>query len=131
MALGDNLRRLRVNQGLTQGDLSLSTGIKLGQISKIETNKAKPGADTIYKFMDALDCSADSLFMDKERTGLKGVLKEAFEYADKLPEFEQEILIEVIERFCQANGFKTMLSEHRVLIDFTKDKVEYPPLNKK
>lgn len=124
MAIGDNLRRLRVNKGLTQGELSSMTGVKLGQISKIERNEADPKVSTIYKLMASLDCSADSVFMDKEKTGLKGVMKEALEDASKLPESDQKTLLTIIHRFCVANGLNTMLKEHRVLIDISRSPKE-------
>lgn len=124
MAIGDNLRRLRVNRGMTQGELSNKTGVKLGQISKIERNEADPKVSTIYKLMSALDCSADSVFMDQEKIGVKGVLKQALEEAEKLPEDDQKVIIKIIERFCLASGLNTMLREHRVLIDINREKRE-------
>lgn len=120
MALGDNIRRIRVNKGMTLGDLSVETGVKLGQLSKIELNNADPKASTLYKILNALDCSADSVFMDQEKTGVKGVLKEAFESASKLPGDDQITLINIVEKFCIANGLNTMLNEHRVLINIAK-----------
>jgi len=125
VALGDNIRRLRINKGMTQGDLSEKTGIKLGQISKIERNEADSKISTIYKIMAELDCSADSIFMDQEKTGIKGVLKEAFESAAKLPEKDQEALIQIVDKYCIANGLNTMLKDHRLLISFKKP--EDPP----
>lgn len=120
MALGDNLRRIRTNKGMTQGELSLKSGLKLGQISKIERNEADTKISSIYKLISALDCSADSLFLDQQKTGIKGVLKEAFESASKLPEEDQISLIKIIDKFCIANGLDTMLREHRVLIDISR-----------
>ena len=117
MSLGDNLRRLRMDKGLTQGDLSNESGVGLGQISKLERNKADPTLSTIYKLMSALDCSADRLLMDKEKAGLSGILKEQFERVSGLPKRDQELLIEIMDKFCIANGLKTMLDEHRVLIN--------------
>ena len=120
MALGENLRRLRINKGMTQGDLALETGIKLGQISKTERNEADTKISTIYKLLKALDCSADSLFLDQEKTNMKGILKEAFESAAKLPEEDQISLIKIVDKFCIANGLDTMLQEHRLLINISK-----------
>ena len=117
MSLGENLRRLRIDKGLTQGDLSNESGVGLGQISKLERNKADPTLSTIYKLMGALDCSADRLLMDKEKAGLGGILKEQFERVSGLPERDQELMIEIMDKFCIANGLKTMLDEHRVLIN--------------
>lgn len=119
MALGENLRRLRVARGLTQGELSIMTGVKLGQISKIERNEADPKVSTVYKLMKALDCSADRMFMDEAKTGIKGVLKEAFEEAGNLPQDDQVTIIKIIEKFCMANGLNTMLKEHKILINAT------------
>ena len=116
MSLGDNLKRMRIDRGMTQGDLSNKSGVGLGQISKIERNKADPTASTIYKLMGALDCSADRLLLDKEKSGLTAVLKEQFERIAGLPEGDQEALIRIMDKFCVANGLKTMLDEHRVLI---------------
>lgn len=130
MAIGDNIRRIRVSKGMTQGDLSISSGVKLGQISNIERNEADPKVSTIYKLMMALDCSADSVFMDQEKTGIKGVLKEAFESASRLPNDDQISLIKIIDKFCIANGLNTMLKEHRFLIDISRGprSDESPPL---
>lgn len=122
MALGENLRRLRTNKGMTQGELSIKTGIKLGQISKIERNEADAKISTIYKLIEALDCSADSMLLDQEKTGIKGLLKEAFESTAKLPEEDQISLIKIIDKFCIANGLETMLKEHRILIDISNSK---------
>ena len=114
---------------MTQGDLSEKTGIKLGQISKIERNEADSKISTIYKIMEKLDCSADSIFMDQEKMGIKGVLKEAFESAAKLPEKDQEVLIQIVDKFCIANGLNTMIKDHRLLISF-KNPGNPPPILK-
>lgn len=119
MSLGENLRRLRIDKGLTQGDLSNSSGVGLGQISKLERNKADPTLSTIYKLMNALDCSADRLLMDKGKAGLSGVLKEQFERVSGLQSRDQELVIEIMDKFCIANGLKTMLDDHRVLISLS------------
>jgi transcriptional regulator with XRE-family HTH domain len=101
---------------MTQGELSNKSGVGLGQISKLERNKADPTLSTLYKLMTALDCSADRLLMDKEKSGLSAVLKEQFERVSGLPEGDQETLIRIMDKFCIANGLRTMLDEHRVLI---------------
>jgi transcriptional regulator with XRE-family HTH domain len=121
MSLGDNLKRLRIDRGMTQGDLSNKSGVGLGQVSKIERNKADPTASTIYKLITALDCSADRLIHDKDKTGLTGLLKEQFERVSGLPQRDQEDLIRIMDKFCVANGLKTMLDEHRVLIGISGD----------
>lgn len=116
MGLGENLRRLRIDKGLTQGDVSNMSGIGLGQISKLERNKADPALSTIYKLMGALDCSADRLVMDVRKAGLQGMVKEQFERVATLPKRDRELIIEIVDKFCIANGLRSMLDEHKVLI---------------
>jgi len=116
MNLGDNLKRLRTDRGMTQGDLSNKSGVGLAQISKLERNKADPALSTLYKLMSALDCSADRLLLDTEKSGLSGLLKEQFERVAGLPVEDQENLIRIMDKFCIANGLKTMLDDHRLLI---------------
>lgn len=124
MAFGENLRRIRTSRGMTQNTLSELTGIKLGQISKIERNDADTKLSTIYKLLEALDCSADTLFLDEAKTGVKGMLKEAFENASKLPKEEQITIVKVIDRFVDANGIDKMLKESRVLLNWKKRGIE-------
>lgn len=121
MSLGENLRRLRLDKGLTQGELSQNSGVGLGQISKLERNKADPTLSTLYKLMAALDCSAGRLLMDTEKSGLKDILKEQFERVSGLPEDDQDTIIRIMDKFCIANGLRTMLDEHRLLLDISRE----------
>ena len=117
MSLGENLRRLRIDKGMTQGELSNKSGVGLGQISKLERNKADATLSTLYKLMGALDCSADRLLLDTEKTGMNAVLKEQFERIAGLPQRDQTLIIAIMDKFCIANGLKTMLDEHRMLLN--------------
>jgi transcriptional regulator with XRE-family HTH domain len=101
---------------MTQGDLSNKSGVALGQISKIERNKADPTAKTIKHLVDALGCSADRLLYDRETDGDLGLLKDQFERVASLPEKDQKALIHIMDQVCVANGLRSMLDEHRVLI---------------
>ncbi|MCP5131181.1 MAG: helix-turn-helix transcriptional regulator [Pseudomonadales bacterium] len=106
-----------MDKGLTQGELSNNSGVGLGQISKLERNKADPTLSTLYKLMGALECSAGRLLMDNEKSGLNAILKEQFERVSGLPEDDQETIIRIMDKFCIANGLKTMLDEHKLLIN--------------
>ena len=116
MKLGDNLKRLRIDRGMTQGDLSNKSGVALGQISKIERNKADPTAKTIRHLIDALGCSADRLLYDREQDGDLGLLKDQFVRVASLPEKDQKAIIHIMDQVCVANGLRSMLDEHRLLI---------------
>ncbi len=110
MSLGDNIKRLRRDKAWTQGDLSDKTGIKLGHISKLERDESDPKLETIYKLMNAFNCSADALLMDPEKTPLDGVVRAAFERAANLPEANKRSIIDVIDNYCIAIGFKAQFT---------------------
>ncbi len=59
--IGDNLRRIRSQQNLSQADVSRLTGLRHGFISELESNKKEPCAGTLLKLSTALGVSVDSL----------------------------------------------------------------------
>jgi len=111
MALGDNLKQLRKEKGLTQGDLSELSGIKLAHISKLERSESDPKLSTIEKLIKALDCTADRLLFDQSTSGLNGWLKHSLEAAKTLPARDKATLIEIIDKYVLANRLKTALEE--------------------
>lgn len=120
MSLGDNLKRLRKDKGWTQGDLAKKTEIKLGHISKIERDETDPKLSTLYKLIEALDCSSDSL-METSKT-ISPALKAAFERAENLPDDKKLTIIDLIDNYCIANSMKEMMEGDR---QFFRMKGEY------
>lgn len=111
MALGDNLKRLRKESGLTQGDLSELCGIKLAHISKLERSESDPKLTTITKLIKALDCSADQLLFDKSCCSLNNWLKLSLEAAQTLPERDKATLIEIIDKYVLANRMNILMRD--------------------
>ncbi|MEE4202586.1 MAG: hypothetical protein V2I45_03075 [Halieaceae bacterium] len=62
---------------------------------------------------------ADRLIVDKEAEGLTGILTDQFERMATLPEAGQVMLIKIMDKFSVANGLKTMLDDHRMLISLS------------
>lgn len=110
MSLGDNLRRLRREKGLTQYQLAEKTGMKVGHISKLEADGADPKLSSIYKLMEGLGCSADALLLDTDRLKTDDVLRMALERALALPEANKVHLIDVVDHYCIACGIEQMLN---------------------
>jgi len=111
MSFGTNLKRLRRDKSLTQGDLAKASGVKLGHISKLECDTLEPKISTVYKLMSGLDCNADMLLMDAEKTNMSTVLKTQFERAALLPEENQRVLVDLIDKYCIATGLQGYLKE--------------------
>ena len=111
MSFGSNLKRLRRDRNLTQGELAKASEVKLGHISKLECDSLEPKISTVYKLMNGLKCNADMLLMDTEKTNMSTILKTQFERAASLPEENQRTLIDLIDKYCIAVSFQGYLKE--------------------
>jgi len=69
-ALGKNLKEIRLQNGLTQLDLEMKTGIDNSDISKIEKGKLNIEFFTVVKLAEALDVSIASFFKDENKPSL-------------------------------------------------------------
>ena len=59
--LGQNMKRIRVKKGMSQGDIARALKVDRGYISNIENGKKNPTIATIQKLANALGVSADEL----------------------------------------------------------------------
>jgi len=106
MSLGENIKRLRGDRGWTQGILAKKSGLGLNLVSKLERNASDPKLSTIYKLMNAFNCSADKLLMDPEKVGIDGILESTLERALNLPEANKRVVIEIVDKYCIAVGLE-------------------------
>jgi transcriptional regulator with XRE-family HTH domain len=53
--VGAQVRRLRLEQGLTLAQMGERTGLNVGYLSQVETDKASPSLETLAALADALD----------------------------------------------------------------------------
>ena len=120
MSLGVNLKQLRQEKGWTQGDLSKASGVKLGHVSRLERDDTDPKLSTIYKLLEALDCSPDTLLMDENQVGISARMKAAFDRADNLVDEEKEIVLNIIDKYCTAAGMEQLMESKRFIIGVGK-----------
>lgn len=59
--LGENLKRIRVEKGMTQGDIVRTLGVSRSFVSNIENGKTNPTLSTIANLAKALGVSSDEL----------------------------------------------------------------------
>ncbi|HED37627.1 MAG TPA: XRE family transcriptional regulator [Ignavibacteria bacterium] len=59
--LGENLKRIRTEKDISQGDIARELGVDRGFISTIENGKTNPTLATIAKLAKALNVSSDKL----------------------------------------------------------------------
>ena len=59
--LGDNIRRIRLAKGMTQGDLCRKLEVDRGYMSNVESGKKNPTLSTIERIAKALNVSIEEL----------------------------------------------------------------------
>jgi transcriptional regulator with XRE-family HTH domain len=63
MKLGDKIRQLREEAGLTQGQLALGSAVSQGYLSQLENGEVKnPSAAVLLRVAEAIQIDADELF---------------------------------------------------------------------
>ncbi|HCA3882435.1 TPA: helix-turn-helix domain-containing protein [Salmonella enterica] len=61
ISLGGRVQQKRKEKGMTQRDLAHKIGVSFASVSLWEKDSAEPGARTLNKIADALDCSTEWL----------------------------------------------------------------------
>ena len=59
--MGEKLKAARIAAGMTQTQLAEAAGLKQRDVSRYESGKHEPGALTLKRLAQALDCSMDVL----------------------------------------------------------------------
>jgi transcriptional regulator with XRE-family HTH domain len=59
--LGKNLKRIRTEKGISQGDIAKSLGVSRGFVSNIENGKTNPTLATISRLANAIGVTSDEL----------------------------------------------------------------------
>ena len=61
MLFGDNLKKIRAEKGISQGDLAKLIDVHATHISRYERNLTSPTIEVAKKIADALEVSTDAL----------------------------------------------------------------------
>lgn len=62
----ERLRRLRLEKGWQQKDLSERSGVRRNQLTAYEIGKYRPSWEALIQLSDAIDCSVDFLMRGEE-----------------------------------------------------------------
>ena len=93
MNLGERIKELRENKGLTRYRLTQITGISGHHIKGIEEGTRQPTIDTLEKMIIPLGITLAELFNDGEATYLSEKEKQLIENFRTLPEDKSDALI--------------------------------------
>jgi transcriptional regulator with XRE-family HTH domain len=113
MVIGDRIRALREQRGLSQGQIEKRTGLLRCYISRVENGHTVPSIETVEKLARALDVPLYQIFWDGEEmpalANLPGRVTENEVATDESPEQEQ-----FIRRMAQL--FNLLSEEDRELL---------------
>jgi transcriptional regulator with XRE-family HTH domain len=95
MVIGDRIRALREQRGLSQGQIEKRTGLLRCYISRVENGHTVPSIETVEKLSKALDVPLYQIFWDGEEmpalANLPGRMTEDDVATEESPEQEQFI----------------------------------------
>ncbi|MDE3137765.1 MAG: helix-turn-helix transcriptional regulator [Acidobacteriota bacterium] len=113
MVIGDRIRALREQRGLSQGQIEKRTGLLRCYISRVENGHTVPSIETVEKLARALEVPLYQIFWDGEEmpalVNLPGRMTEDDVATDESPEQEQ-----FIRRMAQL--FNLLSEEDRQLL---------------
>lgn len=93
MNLGNRIRELRKNKGVSQLELAYDMDMSMNTISGIELGKISPKIDTLKKIAQKLDIDISELFDFSENTPKDKVIrKKVEEISRKLMPLDRELL---------------------------------------
>lgn len=100
--VGERIQSLRQQKGLTQQQFSEMVGISTNYLSDLERGVSSPRMDKLVSIMNALDCSADELFIDVISRGYEARASRLNEEIEKLSPKERERAFAILEAFIQS-----------------------------
>lgn len=94
MDIGQRIKNLRVQKGLTQEELGERTDLTKGYISQLERNLSSPSMETFFSLLEVLGCQPQDFF-NVESTQQKVVYEvdERTSYIDEEKRYEVEWLV--------------------------------------
>ena len=89
--LGERIKRLRKNRGLTQEQLSEIIDITPRNLSRIEVGESFVSADTLDKIIEALSVTAEELFAYENIKEPKELLADIYTALDEIKTNKQQL----------------------------------------
>ena len=90
-AISEQIRRLRMERGLTQQELAEKSHLSLPFINRLENNPKNISIETLMKILDTLEISLSDFFLP---------------FSDDIDQYTQELLITI-----RSNKHKEMITE--------------------
>jgi transcriptional regulator with XRE-family HTH domain len=73
MVIGERLKQLREEKGMSQGDIETKTGLLRCYISRVENGHTVPSIETLEKMANSMEIPLYQLFGGKDLPGVKSI----------------------------------------------------------
>jgi transcriptional regulator with XRE-family HTH domain len=112
MKIGTTIRSLRLQKGLSQGDIEKKTGLLRCYLSRVENGHTVPSLDTLSKIAISLDVPLAQFFADDSLNHQIGnqkltdeelrFLTQIRRYSSNLNESDRKLLLAMVKKFSQT-----------------------------
>ena len=126
MNIGERLRFLREQSGISGKALAEKIGLVPSQINKIEHNVTKPSIDSLERICGSLGITLGEFF-SVEKLDIEPELRRLLQTAKKLTPAEREKLIELIDLMKNSQGEKQGIDvrfDNKILTEKNKAKIK-------
>lgn len=89
MSVGDNIKKARLNKGLSQDQVAETSGIPLSTYKKYENGSLQPTAGPIRAIAKALAISTDEILLDPDERSVRSELSALFSEVGRMSQAEQ------------------------------------------
>ena len=96
-ALGENIRRIRKRQKMTQDVFSEKIGIEPSSLSNIENGKTLPSTLTILQIQQQFNISAQEIFDIEYLNNIKSIEEDIYNSVEKLDTEKKRALWRIIK----------------------------------
>ncbi|MBV8207467.1 MAG: helix-turn-helix transcriptional regulator [Acidobacteria bacterium] len=113
MNIGETIRNLRLQRGMSQGDIEKRTGLLRCYLSRVENGHTIPSLDTLAKIADAMEVPLGGFFTEKSN-GNKPVpslsedevrfLFQIRKYSSNLNESDRKLVLAMVRKMAAGSG---------------------------
>lgn len=97
--IGKRIQKIRLAKGYTQQQFAEMIGLSTNYFSDIERGKSSARLDKLVAIINALECSADNIFVDVIDYGYKIKSSQLSERLEELPPEEREKAFAILDVF--------------------------------
>jgi len=114
MNIGENIKKIRTTKGLSQKEVTISSGLDSAQYSRIENGKTDPSVTTLERIAKAMNVSLAELFATtevlKEINSFDQTIMEKVSLVETLSDEERKTIYTMLDAFVGKKKLKDALS---------------------